>query len=364
MGLIHARAKTKGDAKDNVNNHPVIGLGWVVVHNGNVSNDDDLFEYYKTERFADVDTAAIPLVLAQAKTDEAREIIEKITILDGSATFAAWSLKNPQQMLLGRLGFNDIYLFLDTTSNMLMFSSAASFARYLPAFNIGGLRFLTLSRLEDERVVLLDRDYTKNRTFKVKRSPFGLIRPKIQHGGSPGAEARKAVKGADGKVLLATITENDRVYTCAWIQSGDTKKPRPDMGHAAPEPIFIQGAYPIKPASARKIHTPYGSWSFYRSSDNKTSKTFRPRRSVRKWWSRQFSQSIFLPWSGPKLDNSLPFEAYNVKVAANSGAEVHVPGYMCPWCGIMNRAAIWDKYLKWRCEFCGIASRMPAQESV
>ena len=45
--LGHTRAKTKGTPEDRNNNHPVVTNRVIGVHNGNISNDDDLFDEYK-----------------------------------------------------------------------------------------------------------------------------------------------------------------------------------------------------------------------------------------------------------------------------------------------------------------------------
>ena len=59
----HCRLQTKGSYLQNVNNHPIVSNSVIGVHNGFVSNDDRLFEYYKpiTEltRAGEVDTEII-----------------------------------------------------------------------------------------------------------------------------------------------------------------------------------------------------------------------------------------------------------------------------------------------------------------
>ena len=44
----HCRQKTKGTEKDNKNNHPIVRSRVVGVHNGIISNDDQLFEDHET----------------------------------------------------------------------------------------------------------------------------------------------------------------------------------------------------------------------------------------------------------------------------------------------------------------------------
>lgn len=67
VGLIHTRFATQGDPNDNNNNHPIANAGIVGVHNGHVSNDDDLFKMvYEAggERHGQVDSEAIFAAIA------------------------------------------------------------------------------------------------------------------------------------------------------------------------------------------------------------------------------------------------------------------------------------------------------------
>ena len=48
--IMHCRYKTKGDQANNMNNHPVFRDGLALVHNGGISNDDDLYDEFKFNR--------------------------------------------------------------------------------------------------------------------------------------------------------------------------------------------------------------------------------------------------------------------------------------------------------------------------
>lgn len=55
----HCRFPTKGSERVNANNHPIVVNNIVGVHNGTISNDDELFQKYALSRIAQVDTEAI-----------------------------------------------------------------------------------------------------------------------------------------------------------------------------------------------------------------------------------------------------------------------------------------------------------------
>ncbi|HLI46980.1 MAG TPA: hypothetical protein VKU94_07290, partial [Geobacterales bacterium] len=54
--LIHTRHSTKGSPKNNDNNHPIVTKTVVGIHNGFVTNDDELFDKENLFRLAQVDS--------------------------------------------------------------------------------------------------------------------------------------------------------------------------------------------------------------------------------------------------------------------------------------------------------------------
>ena len=55
----HCRFPTKGSPQDNRNNHPLVSGNIIGVHNGMISNDDELFQSFNIERQGLVDTEII-----------------------------------------------------------------------------------------------------------------------------------------------------------------------------------------------------------------------------------------------------------------------------------------------------------------
>ena len=62
--LLHTRFTTQGSTKNNGNNHPVIGHGITLTHNGVLSNDAHIFNKLKIDPLYDVDTEAINAALS------------------------------------------------------------------------------------------------------------------------------------------------------------------------------------------------------------------------------------------------------------------------------------------------------------
>ena len=62
--LLHTRFTTQGSTKNNGNNHPVVGHGITLTHNGVLSNDTHIFNKLKINPLHDVDTEAINAALS------------------------------------------------------------------------------------------------------------------------------------------------------------------------------------------------------------------------------------------------------------------------------------------------------------
>jgi glucosamine 6-phosphate synthetase-like amidotransferase/phosphosugar isomerase protein len=90
FAMGHCRLKTKGTEENNKNNHPIVTGDVVGVHNGVITNDDQLFDKYRTEfdRKADVDSEIIfALINHHSKidiTDISSAIIKTSNELIGS----------------------------------------------------------------------------------------------------------------------------------------------------------------------------------------------------------------------------------------------------------------------------------------
>lgn len=63
--IVHTRWATKGDPGDDVNNHPIDVGGVVGVHNGVITNDDEIFGLVGGKRHGEVDSEAAFALLAR-----------------------------------------------------------------------------------------------------------------------------------------------------------------------------------------------------------------------------------------------------------------------------------------------------------
>jgi len=112
MLLGHTRLATQGLPKFNENNHPVQFKTCFATHNGMIYNDNEILSVYGPEgkRPAEVDSIAIPVLVAECGFANALDNIEK---LEGSWAIAvADPINNPDELLLAR-GHSSPLVFLN-----------------------------------------------------------------------------------------------------------------------------------------------------------------------------------------------------------------------------------------------------------
>ena len=349
----HTRAKTQGDPAQNENNHPVAFKNWLAVHNGMISNDDDLFEKFNEPRFAAVDTAAIPLVLAAGSTST--ESLTNLGLLGGMVTSAIWNLETPETLYLVRLGFNDVYLFMLPAEEMLIFSSVGHAMKHLPRFALGGLSFLHATRLPDNRILrleptmadseLLGLDQRPFRRFKARqvetpsaRTPLHLVNTPSGRRGSLGPNGFRWLNSNVGRLRVLRTPDFTNCLPISFINY--------DLDIAT-NLLTQRGTQLI-------IHTPYGRWV---GADSANSFFFRPHKSVKnfhilnklpKWWDGDMAAC-------PALDGKLMWEEITISEHRENSSTIEIPGRVCPWCGVIVREWV-ARRNQFTCEWCLITS--------
>ena len=388
--LFHARATTKGSEKDNENNHPVSNYGWVVVHNGHITNDDELFAYYKEERYAAVDTAAIPLVLKQGKDYE--DSLRHLSILAGQASMAVWSLSHPDKIAISRLGSNDVYLFFDPTTEIMYWCSTPLAGRSIPGFALGNMAFFTVAKLHENKLMILEPTKERARLLKFERRPFAPGR-QYQHqatwaGHMPNSgknilEARpaKTTTGLTGCNTKSGITKDAKSKMFEWGQANETWKDKPFVDISSISSEWFSWSLIVDyfrteftrhgaTASVFTLLTAYGRWVFNCQNTAQFGvfdSMFFPARRVKKYWRRNFSEEIprtKLPTILGILDEKMTLEEFVfIEVIKTSPpGNIRHMGHMCPWCGITMATHSWSQ-LEFRCPACGVKSRPYVREA-
>lgn len=368
-GIIHARAKTKGSENDNVNNHPVIGCNWMVVHNGHVSNDDDLFEYYKdkTPRFAEVDTAAIPLVLGSEANY--MDSLRKLTVLGGNITAAMWNLQEPDKIALVRFGHNDLYLYYDVWDDIVYWSSAAIVGKRMPAIGLASLRFIPRATLEDNRVMILQPD-PKNpaKMFELARRPFTQpVRPKQSHGTGMSTGGGKGA--TISRLPISPNFSREARYSYERLDAKDFPgKPSFSVSHKLLRwDHCSMAAIRAHMATAGKgtytVPVAYGRWLF-NSDDGEIIRRFKQHKMYKRFLHKTFGHEVKLPVElgesmESKYDGRMLYESLIITepIGQMGGAVLQVAGVVCPFCGAWTRMTQLQA-LHDRCPFCLVKSKV------
>jgi len=361
--VAHTRAQTQGTARDNANNHPVVWGSWAVVHNGMVLNDNELFERQGVPRFAEVDTAAIPLLLETEATGADGSPFDSLALLGGSVSAAMWSQDKPTELALCRLGGPEVYLFLAPDQQLLVFSSAASVFRKLQRLAVGDLLFTTASQLPDKRLLLLRPDRATTALHEVERRPFYRARITVP--------PHTPVAAPAPPVGHASVTKLWR-FRVSW-ETGNPDMPNrlpPDIGRLGAEPQFTHFDRDAAYATVANLEgqhvlvpTLYGTWHTLSPAlgDTRVTRYFRPRKALKKLahkrgWPRWWELAVVDPVR-MGLDGTMAFDLITIKRESVTGSTTLVePGVGCPHCGVVT--AMYKQTAE-ACHWCYIRSRLP-----
>lgn len=377
MGLLHSRNITRG-TNMHESNHPVHQWGWAVTHNGTIQNTDDLFHHYKEKRFADVDTAAVPLVLKQGTNY--LDSLRHLTLLGGNATLAILSQEYPDRLALARFGRYDLYLIYDIAKKILYWSSLPEVLKVLPVLPIGNIAFSMISKMPEGKILVLyaDKEF-HTETYETARNPFTIPR-------STGSAASSASK-AGGTGVTKEVSGGEApscpyffksLAKCTHIRWNDPSK-FAEMG--IPEYVGLEHSLAVYDLISIKnwlanhrdvkelvVPTIYGRW-FFTPTDkigeedvpfsSAVVREFRPKKSQKKFIMR-YGLGLKMPVGADnRNDDLLMFDTYNVSLP-NTGCASHIDlGWACPWCGATRHVTKWRAF-NLVCSFCGIKSREPA----
>jgi glucosamine 6-phosphate synthetase-like amidotransferase/phosphosugar isomerase protein len=115
--LLHTRYATQGSPEYNENNHPIVVPTVIGVHNGHISNDDEIIEELGVERIGEVDSEAIFHLIAEVGKD-----LKKLNKLQGRAAVGWYEIDDPKTMHLARLSGSPLFIG-KTKGDSLVFAS-------------------------------------------------------------------------------------------------------------------------------------------------------------------------------------------------------------------------------------------------
>jgi len=163
--LGHTRWATQGLPAFMENNHPIRRGPFYIIHNGHVTNDEELFEKAERHRFGDVDSEAIAAHLASlGELSRLPEVMEEI---DGDAAVAALDERDCARLMLARGRSSPLWVYAGV--KVVIFASTESAVVKAHATHVGSISTKRLFHLK-EGVALewKGADEMQVQEFKVK----------------------------------------------------------------------------------------------------------------------------------------------------------------------------------------------------
>lgn len=181
--ILHARAQTKGDAKDNNNNHPLVYGDYAIVHNGVIHNDVEVKEKLKAQFSGTVDSGAIlACFISSPSLENGVEVVE--TELNGSYTVAALNSNEPDKLCL-IIHRMPLVVAYSKEDRIIYFASTKEILKFLGTEYIHGIPFesdhVRYYTAPEDTAMLITGDTTKSwnitpKTWAPAQNYFGYRR--------------------------------------------------------------------------------------------------------------------------------------------------------------------------------------------
>lgn len=128
VAIGHTRYATKGSPSVEHNNHPIVGDGIALVHNGRVDNDDALIDRAGWERVGEVDSEALVAALATPSAFDATHPSEVLAEIEGVAAVAWLDSDTPDVLHLARLAERPLTVGWTRRGDLVASSTPATLA--------------------------------------------------------------------------------------------------------------------------------------------------------------------------------------------------------------------------------------------
>ena len=165
----HTRYATQGSPNINGNNHPIRAGSTIGTHNGSISNDDELFNKFDLERFAQVDSEVV-FRLFDSATSESDFVDNRLRLIEGRVALVWSDLERPEYVYMIKAN-NPLRLAYIPTLNIIAYGSTDEIIKAGFKSNI--------KPIEVKKNTML-RINTK--TLKIRKTNIKISKPKYNFG--------------------------------------------------------------------------------------------------------------------------------------------------------------------------------------
>jgi glucosamine 6-phosphate synthetase-like amidotransferase/phosphosugar isomerase protein len=160
--LAHTRWATQGHEGFMENNHPIRRGPFLIIHNGHISNDREVFKLANRQRYGQVDSECIAAHLAHVGSLEL--LPETMEALYGAAAVAAIDDREPGKLALAR-GYGSPLWVLETR-RILIFGSTQNSVLDAHHYGIGRIKTSQARELDEGEMLLINNGNVTSHSFK------------------------------------------------------------------------------------------------------------------------------------------------------------------------------------------------------
>ena len=171
--VLHTRAWTTGKPEYNENNHPIPQGSIVGVHNGWVSNAEDLWglAVARNRQLAEVDSEVIFAMIAHGLEDSSITVPEALALIEGPAAVAWLDTEYPDHLMLARAYANPLHV-AQTAGGSVVFASTEE--AVIAGCRTAGLTIDKLRDIEEGNLLtVINGDITDVATFEPQPAKRG-----------------------------------------------------------------------------------------------------------------------------------------------------------------------------------------------
>jgi len=153
VGIVHTRWATQGDPRNNANNHPIDVGGVVGVHNGHVSNDNQLIKQLTDyKRNGSVDSEAAFAHIGHG--DKSRKLVNRLGDIHGNAALIWMNTHDKRKRLyVSRITSSPLWIAQTDAGSVVMASTATALQQ---VHEETGLPFTFLYEMQEKEFMIIE----------------------------------------------------------------------------------------------------------------------------------------------------------------------------------------------------------------